>query len=605
MKKDLIIIPTSVKRNRFMKHFNRSCEVLALTPSAMLSLDILDVSYKTTEDFYKTETFRSDMRRLNEEIEKILCELDKVCEQLVGFPYSYTGNIYWFLCIFADLFYMERLSEIIQRKYDKIYLFSNAIPNNLLWSNLTYSERKYHTQATGIMKKIQILQNTLNSVLIPDGLQEYPSNLYFLKGKSYLKSMPYRLRKVIRQKGGHIFRRAQTLNSWNRKKRTIFVIQDGHEIGWIKKYMPEFNFVNPVASLNTTVTSLTPVKYDFNRVGSILAPFLEGKYPKLKICIQELFSSYHREVIGRLGYLKESFQELIDNHRPKMLLFSTGATEVTESLFAYVANQRGIPVIYFQHGGATIFSEHLYQKYLERNIKINKTLILNSKAEANEANHDGSDCVALGSILRYELTKKHSKSLNNKILYCCGPFPFHHYKDLHFNASDKQCYLRNHDIIEATKENLLSIDIKLHPVEQNYCFDYFTQLIREIKHTKARIIYGVPAESIMKSYGLLVIDYLASAITPIAIALKVPIILYLKDLSTANPSALEDLRKRCYIVHDREMLSEVLKKYASGKLPSKWSDDIVDRYVYPVKNGHPGANIANYIKSIYEGTNSK
>lgn len=114
----------------------------------------------------------------------------------------------------------------------------------------------------------------------------------------------------------------------------------------------------------------------------------------------------------------------------------------------------------------------------------------------------------------------------------------------------------------------------------------------------------MPAESIMKSYGLLVIEYLASAIIPLAIALKVPIILYLKDLSTANPSVLEDLKKRCYIVRDREMLNEVLDKYASGNLPSKWSKNIVDRYIYPVKNGNPGPNIANYIKSIV-GTNSK
>ena len=34
------------------------------------------------------------------------------------------------------------------------------------------------------------------------------------------------------------------------------------------------------------------------------------------------------------------------------------------------------------------------------------------------------------------------------------------------------------------------------------------------------------------------------------------------------------------------------------KLPSKWSKEIIDRYVYPINNGDPGQNIADYIKSI-------
>jgi hypothetical protein len=46
------------------------------------------------------------------------------------------------------------------------------------------------------------------------------------------------------------------------------------------------------------------------------------------------------------------------------------------------------------------------------------------------------------------------------------------------------------------------------------------------------------------------------------------------------------------------MLNEALRKYAVGELPSKWSEDIIDRYFYPVKNGHPGGNIANYIRSV-------
>ena len=119
-----------------------------------------------------------------------------------------------------------------------------------------------------------------------------------------------------------------------------------------------------------------------------------------------------------------------------------------------------------------------------------------------------------------------------------------------------------------------------------------------MRFKKTSIIYNIPAESIMKLYGLIIINSLSSAVVSYALSLKVPIVLYLKELSLVNPLVMEDLRRRCYIVHDREMLSDILSKYAMGKLPSKWSKEIVDRYVYPVESGDPGQNIANYIRSI-------
>ena len=215
-----------------------------------------------------------------------------------------------------------------------------------------------------------------------------------------------------------------------------------------------------------------------------------------------------------------------------------------------------------------------------------------------QANHDGSQCMAFGSIPRYQLIIHSPDSDNNKILYCCGPFPFYYYSSLLFNVADKHCYQVNRDILEVSKEESLSIDIKLHPVEEDYCFHYFRELVNTAQYTKAQIIYGIPAESIMKSYGLIILDSLVSAVVPHALSLKVPIVLYLKDLSIVNALVLEDLRRRCYIVHDREMLSQVLREYATEDLPSKWSTEIVDRYIYPVENGHPGPTIANYIKSV-------
>jgi hypothetical protein len=609
MKKDLIIIPASVSEDKILEYSNKSRDVLALTPSAMLSLDVLNIPYKTTEDFYNTEIYRNDIRTLNEQTEKLFSELDKASEIFVNFPYAYTGNISYFLQLLGDLLYIEHISRKMEESYRRIYLVGNATPTKLSWGSLKYSDLKSNSiasglsipQVIGLENKIKILKNILHIELIPgafEGSPNIPCNFkaraFFVRAMRYLETCKTERKIPILER----WSARNDRQSADPGKASLFVIQGGYEPVDLRKYMPDFNFRNPIFLLRKKAPSVAPIKYDFSEVMLKLNKFLQTNYPKLNSLIASLFSSYHREIVGRLSYYKQSFEDLVDHHRPKVLLFSVGTRDVFDSVFAYIANQRNIPVIYFQHGGPSTFFKNFYQKYVETDVKIEKTLILNSTREIEQAKHDGSKCIALGSILRYQLIKNSQGSVNEKILYCCGPPVFHTYRHALCNVMDKECYQINRDIIDVAQENCLSIDIKLHPTEQDYCFHYFRQLIDTVKHTGARIIYGIPAESIMKSYGLIILDFLGTAIAPYALSLKVPIILYLKDMNLVNPLGLEDLKRRCYIVQNREMLRKVLGKYSRGKLPSKWSKEIIDRYVYPVESGDPGRNIANYIRSI-------
>ena len=50
--------------------------------------------------------------------------------------------------------------------------------------------------------------------------------------------------------------------------------------------------------------------------------------------------------------------------------------------------------------------------------------------------------------------------------------------------------------------------------------------------------------------------------------------------------------------HDTYGISISINKFKDQMLPTKWYKEIIDRYVYPLDNGDPGINIAEYIKSI-------
>ena len=59
-----------------------------------------------------------------------------------------------------------------------------------------------------------------------------------------------------------------------------------------------------------------------------------------------------------------------------------------------------------------------------------------------------------------------------------------------------------------------------------------------------------------------------------------------------------EIKKRLYIARNKIELIEILNKYRDGKLLSKYSEEIVDNYIYPVTKGNLRKNIAKYIVRI-------
>ena len=67
---------------------------------------------------------------------------------------------------------------------------------------------------------------------------------------------------------------------------------------------------------------------------------------------------------------------------------------------------------------------------------------------------------------------------------------------------------------------------------------------------------------------------------------------------TLDDEIVSDLHRRCFIARNKSELKEIFTKYKEKTLISKWSQDIIDKYIYPYNKGNPGENIAKYIESI-------
>ena len=118
------------------------------------------------------------------------------------------------------------------------------------------------------------------------------------------------------------------------------------------------------SELRKNIPDLPVSHYDFNKVKTILDPFLIKNYKMVSKHIYSMFKSYHREVVGRISYYIEAFEELIDEYNPHLNLCSSGSRDVIDCVFNYLANQREIPVVYFQHGGTLLFFNDFYQIWL-------------------------------------------------------------------------------------------------------------------------------------------------------------------------------------------------------------------------------------------------
>lgn len=564
---------------------------------AMSVAEAVNQSFNTPDDFYGVTEFRQDLTDLNVRIEFLFRDLDRICQDTVDFPLAYSATIYWFQVIFADLLYLSRLADRIDKQYQIITLICPS--QEIGWENLIYRDLERPTITHAFENKIKLLPHILKAECLDPGNQGSPTIPLGTRSLAYLKRAPQAIKRRVIEKSVQVSQRC--LSSLVHKKLPcIFVINSGYELKNLRSNLSDYAWIDPLARLHESISALEPMEYPFDAIDKRLHSFLTSTFPGFSHQLEMLFARFHREVIGRLEYWQTHLEEMLNTLRPKALFYSVSANTIPEAVMAHIANKSALPIFNFQHGGASVFTKHPYQKHLEANEQVKKILILNAKAEEKQAQHPGSECRVFGSSTRYKLLKREPETKNRRVLYCCGIMPYFTYKELFFNSSDFDYFRSSREILGAAEQKSLGIDIKLHPADEKYGHRYFSDLIKLRNYTDARIIYGIPAETIIGSYGLIILEYLNSAVAATILGLKTPVVLYLKDLSFVQDHVLRDLEHRCHIVRDYSGLCRVFNQYKNGGLSTKWSELFVDQYLYPVGQGNPSMAISRYVRQVLD-----
>jgi hypothetical protein len=589
-KKNLIILIDYIDFKSIDASLLEKCDRVAMTPDAMLAFEAKGLSYLTFEDFYDYKQFRNDNLGLIKASEDLLSQLDRKYQSFLDFPQAFSGNILWFLIFFTNVFYISRICRKIKKTYDTTYLVGSVRYDKLFTIELEFSLEglAFHKCNKGLINKVSMVRACLQ----PECL--------WLDNRGGERNVPIDKRRLI-----YVLKRiSDFLPRWTDKRRTTaFVIQDGYEVRALKKSMPQFSYINPLNALLRKVRDANVNTQMDPLFSQELENFIKEWFPDFERYIVELFTLYHKKIACRLNAFWGSLSRQFERYKPEVLLYSLSANRVYEVICAYLANQKDIPVFYFQHGGTSIFFEHPHKKYFEEIDHIKKINILQSKVEQELllGGASSSDGQVLGSIRLHALSATHNpeglRQARRKALYCPCFFSHYNYKNLIANASDRELFEVNKDVVDVVGRFGLDMDIKIHPSDELYNYVYFNSLLKIYKSNTIRVLKGIPAEEIIKEYGLLVLDSIGTALVPVAIVLNIPTILYLKDVSSLRKEVIPDFEKRFYFVQSKTDLEKYINLYVCGKLASKFSIDIVDKFAFPVDVGNPAVNIPAYIQA--------
>jgi len=575
------------------------CDRLAMTPGAMLAFEQNKLSYLSFNDFYDYKQFRSDNTTLINATEELFYKLDRKYERFLNYPRAFTGNIYWFLHFFSNIYYISRTCGEINRIYDKVYFGDSLACQVPLKVDLGLSSGgvTFGRFSAGLDNKVKMMGVYLSSKCISLSTTYHKQAALDINKHQiayFLKRAPIKILSLYKQ----FIQRLMY-----RKKGVIFVIQDDYEVSLLKEHMPQFLYINPIDKLlqmakgnETDGSNLDPL------FGDELKEFIKNWFPVFEKYVFELFALYHNKVLSRLNFFSKYMKNMLKRNKPNALFYSNCAHRVYEDLCAYLANQNNIPIFYFQHGGTISFFKYIYEKYMEQNKNIKKTVIYASKVE-KELYEDNVSSIdqAPGSIKLFNLYGTHNKRkmsrekhIRKSVLYCTCPFSFHSPNVLMFNVSDRELFEIDKDIIDVVDKFKLKLDIKTHPgaVETTH----LEGLLTERKSRNINILKGFPIEGVIGDYGLLILNHITSALVSVALVFDIPTIIYARNESDLRKETISDFKSRFYLVKNKDELERYITLFDRGKLESKLSLDIINKYAFPINSGNPCINISKYIQ---------
>lgn len=331
----------------------QSCDKLSMTPGAVMAFEEKDLVHKTPFEIYNAHAFRQDNLKLIKDVEDLFVSLDRKYQSVVHYPRCFIGHIYHFLVYFADLLFICRLCEIINGRYKEIYIVGDDRDVNDVRGGFKSRDNwNFSIFSLGIDNKVGMLKKGLEPECICSGDTKDKTTLRSLDSARVIRFLPRVGLKII-ARIQYLWRKVRS----RRHAKTIFVIQDKYEVWLLERFMRDFSFIRPLdrGFWNHGKTNDNSSEIISPLFGEEVERFVKKWFFQWREEVFGLLNFYHSEVICRLKWFSQAYEQVFEHYKPAALLYAVGSNMVYEDMCAYYANNKNIPVFYFQHGGATIF----------------------------------------------------------------------------------------------------------------------------------------------------------------------------------------------------------------------------------------------------------
>ena len=576
IKKKLLIVSTSF--NYFDKRFNdNQFDVLSISISHQFYLKNKNINYLTLENYFDNEHEEKLYGEFNKSLNEWLFESDELLKQNVGLDHAYSGNGFWFVHRFSELFYIQNVVNKISRDYQGFELITDKkyseISEDYTSRNPSFTE-VFGNQELRIERLIfhALSIRKLKFVTSSKKYSKIKTSLFY--NYSWLKSG---IQRKFRELLYNVFR------IFIKKNKLFLTLQDGYDLEILKNKLLDLKFTNIKRDILNDLYDAKKQKIfiDDNKLKEASLKFFTKYLPSYISILKNILQNYNLNIVSQLNQLDQVTESAFINHSADGLVLPMCSQDIFDFYIVKYANKKNIPVYFMKHNGVieSFKSRDLFKEYLHQNKYLQRVQFVHSEIENEEMkkiNHVKT--VTIRSIGIEDIMTKQKNPKKIRLLLAFGSPSHYTLKDLGSITFDTEKINFLNKIISLCERYQFELHVKLHPRGSKQLLYLFEQIKKKNSFMKnVKIIIHEKIESLFYKYDTIIMDTLFSLAVSNALYTNKNIIVYCPRKRCIKENLYNLITKRINLIHNLTELDNVFIKLYNNDLKYITNNEFNDK----------------------------
>ena len=562
-KKSLLIISTSFNYND-KRYLYNDYDILTLTINHHYYLKSKDINHLTIESFYD-DLYQEKLNNIFiKKTKEWLSDSDDIMFGKRKLKSAFSGNGFWFMHRFTDLFYIQYCINKIADRYQTIELITDKDIKNIEKLNFNFKDLSFGN-----------IFNSENNRLVNLILYALPDiKVLKVKGNNYGSFLSHYITFNLFWIIDGLIRRFNLFKDsfylkLNKKNKVFWNLQEGYDLREIELNAKNFRFINIKNKIiNELITSNSKFGIESNNaVENLSKLFFREFLPSFEVLLNNLIHQYIKNGLSKIELLIKNIDFKLAQQKPSGIILPMCAQDIFDFNLVICANKADIPVYFMKHNGPIeIFrKDDFLLEYLEQNRFLKRFQFIHSNLEKINMKHIK---LADTKILRPLSANRINKKILNKkrkILYSFGSPSQYTLKDLRSITFDSEKINFLQELILNISIYDYDLHIKAHPRGKNELINLFSQFDKNnFNPLKIKFIYHSKIESLFDKYDLIISDTLFSSSVSNALYTNKNIIVYCPRKECISEKNYELLSKRISLVHNVSEISVLLSYFQNN-----------------------------------------